>query len=327
MGQKTCTRPFVFLELQENRVFNCCPSWIDDHYIGTYTSGKSIFEIWNSLRSQAIRESMFDGSFSFCNRKICPVLHQEQLQDLDDILAGKHGEKLREIFSNQKTEVSPPDTINLCYDQSCNLRCPSCRTDLITVNQEHPKYELKRQLQEQVLEFIHSSKQPVRLSLTGSGDPFASRLFYEFLGRINLTQNPNISLTLQTNGVMFDASHWERISNVHGCKNIDVYISLDAGSEETYKKVRRGGNWIKLMNNLDYIAGLRDQGVLSYVRLDMVVQDNNYREINDFIGIAQKHAFYCMLMRITNWGTFSKEEFMVKNIFLNLTTSIRIFGT
>jgi len=314
MGRKTCIRPFVFLELQEDKVFNCCPAWIDDHFIGDYISGENIFEIWNSLASQAIRKTMFDGSFLFCNRTLCPKLQDEALlEDEDDILAGKYGDKLREIFAGRQTVVPPPDHLNLCYDLSCNLTCPSCRTELINVREDHPKYELKRRLQEQMIEFIHDTERPIRISLTGSGDPFASRLFFEFLGRIDLRRNPNITLTLQTNGIMFDKAHWDRLTNIYGCTYIDAYISLDAGSEATYKQTRRGGNWGKLINNLAFIARLRDPGVLKYVRLDMVVQDNNFREINDFIGIAQKHDFACYLMRIVNWGTFSEDEFRQKN--------------
>ena len=103
--------------------------------------------------------------------------------------------------------------------------------------------------------------------------------------------------------MLFDEPHWRRLGNIHACKHIDAYISLDAGCEATYRQTRRGGNWTKLMRNLDFIARLRDSGVLKCVRLDMVVQDNNFRDIPDFIGIARQHDFHCELMRIVNWGT------------------------
>ena len=297
-------------------MFSCCPAWIDDHDIGRYDSGADIFEIWNSAESQAIRASIFDGSFKFCSTKLCPRLHDPTtLDDEDDILAGRHGERLRNIYENRRTVVSAPDYLNLCFDLSCNLSCPSCRKELISVRKDHPKYEQKRRLEEQLLESIHRSDQPVRVSVTGSGDPFASRLFFDFLRRLDLNRNPNIVVTLQTNGVLFDEPHWRRLGNIHACKHIDAYISLDAGCEATYRQTRRGGNWTKLMRNLDFIAGLRDSGVLKCVRLDMVVQDNNFRDIPDFIGIARQHDFHCELMPIVNWGTFDDEEFARKNIF------------
>jgi molybdenum cofactor biosynthesis enzyme MoaA len=306
----------VFLELQEDHVYSCCPAWINDTRIGNYASGKTVLEIWNSPESRAIRESMLDGSLRYCNATLCPRLQNESvLEDVDDILAGRHGSKLQEIFATRQTVAPPPDHINLCYDRSCNLSCPSCRTELVMVRSDHPRYEAKQQLQEQVLEFIHSTRQPIRVSLTGSGDPFASRLFFELLGRIDLEKNPNITLTLQTNGVMFDKAHWDRVPNIHGCRHIDAYISLDAGTEATYLEVRRGGNWTRLMDNLAFVSGLNAQGAVKYVRLDMVVQDCNFHEINDFVRIARRYDFHCILMRLVNWGTYSDAEFERRNVF------------
>ena len=139
-------------------MFSCCPAWIDDHDIGRYDSGANIFEIWNSAESQAIRASIFDGSFKFCSTKLCPRLHYlTTLDDEDDILAGRHGERLRNIYENRRTVVSAPDYLNLCFDLSCNLSCPSCRKERISVRKDHPKYEQKRRLEEQLLESIHRS--------------------------------------------------------------------------------------------------------------------------------------------------------------------------
>ena len=114
---------------------------------------------------------------------------------------------------------------------------------------------------------------------------------------------------------MFDKAHWDRISNIHGCKHIDAYISLDAGTEATYAQVRRGGNWTRLMDNLAFVAGLHTEGLIKHVRLDMVVQACNFREINDFIRIAQRHDCHCLLMRLINWGTFSDAEFKERDVF------------
>src|SRR5262249_21183573 len=157
-----------------DRLYNCCPSWLNGHSSGEYASGQDIFEMWNSPDSQALRSSMFDGSFAYCNGTLCPVMQDlSNLDDIDDIVAGKRGKKLQEIYKDRQLTVGPPDHINLCYDLSCNLSCPSCRTELIMVRQDHPKYTAKRRLQEKVLEFVHATDHPIRISMTGSGDPFA----------------------------------------------------------------------------------------------------------------------------------------------------------
>ena len=83
---------------------------------------------------------------------------------------------------------------------------------------------------------------------------FSIPVFLTFIKKIDLTRNPNIKLNLQTNGDLFDLKHWEDIANVHNCKVINCIISLDASCEETYNIHRVGGNWIKLLNNLEFEA-------------------------------------------------------------------------
>ena len=93
--------------------------------------------------------------------------------------------------------------------------------------------------------------------------------------------------------------------------NISAIISLDAGIQDHYDKVRVGGDWSRLMKNLHFIQRLG----LKEVRLDMCVQKNNYKSIPEFIQIAQAHNFYSYTSRIYNWGTFTDKDFQIHNIF------------
>ncbi len=312
---KTCLRPFTFFELQRNEAYNCCPSWMNFQDIGKYDAESSIFALWNSAMSRKIRKSMFDGSFKYCNPTLCPRLQTGNMDDISAILDGHFGEDLRKIFAEKEVYLDAPTHLNLCYDLSCNLRCPSCRNELIFLKPNDPEFKKKEILQEQLLDFIHNTQKNITVSVTGSGDPFASKLFLGFIEKIDLTRNPNIELILQTNGVLFDPKHWEAIANVHNCKRIATLISLDASCEETYNINRAGGDWKRLLRNLEFVDELYQKNILKHVRLDMVVQDNNYREINAFIEIARRHNFDCSLQRITNWGTYNESQFRQKNTF------------
>ena len=81
-------------------------------------------------------------------------------------------------------------------------------------------------------------------------------------------------------------------------KNIAAIISLDAGTEESYNYTRRGGDWNKLMKNLEFISTLYKENKLKFVRLDCVVQNKNYKEIGTFINIAKKYNFHCYLSEL-----------------------------
>ena len=145
--------------------------------------------------------------------------------------------------------------------------------------------------------------------MTGSGDPFGSKIFRELLFSINGSQYPNVKINLQTNGVMFTEKYWSNMSQIHN--NIsNVLISLDASSEEVYKITRRGGSWPTLMKNLKFISELRADNRIKFVRLDFVVQKNNYRDMVGFINIGKKfNVDECYFALISNWDTWSAKEF------------------
>src|SRR5206468_11023436 len=49
---------------------------------------------------------------------------------------------------------------------------------------------------------------------------------------------------------------------------------------------------------------------LQYVKISMVVQDNNFREMPDFVRLGQRLSFDVVYFsQLVNWGTFSDEEF------------------
>ena len=157
---------------------------------------------------------------------------------------------------------------------------------------------------------IHSKPHPVHLNITGSGDPFGSPSFFNLLKKLDPKRNPKITITLQTNGVLWDENRWNQLKNIHKL-NVSAIISLDAGIKEHYDSVRVGGNWDKLMKNLHFIRELK----LSNIRLDMCVQRYNYKSIPEFIQIAQAHGFNSYTSRIFNWGTFAEKDFDYHNIF------------
>ena len=59
-----------------------------------------------------------------------------------------------------------------------------------------------------------------------------------------------------------------------------IDISIDAGDKETYERVRKGGEWDLLIENLDFLHTLKKDWI---VNLNMVVHKNNMNSIADKI--------------------------------------------
>jgi len=102
---------------------------------------------------------------------------------------------------------------------------------------------------------------------------------------------------------------WLRMKNIHD--NIQtIIVSFDAGTEPTYEKTRRGGNWDLLLENTARLGRLRKAGELNLLRLDFVVQKANYREMGEFVQLGKKlNADGVMFSMVLDWGTWPPATF------------------
>jgi len=308
-----CPNPFSQFDVYEDgRAFVCCNSWLPDS-IGNLNE-QPVPAIWNSEPARAIRDSIFDGSFRYCNHKLCPFIQNDSLPTLDE--AAKDP-RFTEIVRHRATRLDElPTFVNFCNDTSCNLSCPSCRTHKILFT-EGPELERRRELHDRLVLalFEQATDRHFRISITGSGDPFASKVFREFLFELDGRRFPNLKINLQTNGMMLTPRTWQRMHRIRD--NIEIVIvSFDAATPETYAITRRGGHWPTLIDNVSELGRLRKSGELRFLRLDFVVQQANYREMPAFVELARElGADRVNFSMVVNWGTWSKAEFAVRAIW------------
>lgn len=275
-----CRKPFEVLTIDVNgECFACvCQDWLPISIGNMFES--SLTDIWNGAVIEELRKSVSNGTMKYCNNFNC-----------SKIINADYDSDLPEIYSH-------PTLINFCYDMSCNLHCPSCRSEKLFIS-EGPEYEKMLQINKMITDFIAGTN--VTLNITGSGDPFGSKIFREFLYNFDGEASPNVRFDLQTNGQMIKKC-WKHMNKIH--KNIDVIrISMDAGTEETYKIVRAPGDWNRLIANIAYLNSVRYDYNFK-VHSDFVVQKINYKEIPKYIRLAENLGIdQINLQKITDWGT------------------------
>lgn len=301
-----CEQPFNRIEVNEaGDVFNCCPAWLNKP-IGNLLS-HSLEDIWNSQTAIQIRESIHNGSYKYCNKNLCPRLKNSEMpkENVKD-------PSILDLMLNKKSILkTSPTKLNCCYDRSCNLKCASCRTNLIMHKEFSIDWNKASQIQSQLLPLMGHLEW---LEVTGSGDPFASTVFFELLKSLNIRDFPRLKIFLHTNATLWTQDRWSQISGIHQLvKKVD--ISIDAASEKTYQKVRAHGHFQALLNNLKFISGLKKQGFLDDVKLSFVVQSENFHEIPSFVELAKSLQFDRVLFSmLDNWGTFDDETYKAKAI-------------
>ncbi|MEL6504616.1 MAG: radical SAM protein [Pseudomonadota bacterium] len=303
LSQKFCSRPFTTLVTGfSGGSFLCdCPAYLP-FPSGNVLEDQNADDIWNSEKAQEIRRSILDGDFSYCSRSLCGLIKEDLLPNKDEVT----DTYLRDIIDNHRVELPRgPKTVQLSHDQSCNLACPSCRTEIMTLKgseQEPYMTSLDRVL----LPLLEKTRGVVMVS--GGGDPFGSKFYRSVLSSLNPDRFKDLNISILTNGLLLTPKQWSQFEDAHPMVNA-LLVSVDAAREETYADVRRPGNLNKLIKNLEFLSEKRKSGALKYFGLCFVVQQKNFREMPEFVALGKRLGVDAIwFQRIVNFGSFTSDE-------------------
>jgi MoaA/NifB/PqqE/SkfB family radical SAM enzyme len=313
-----CSKPFTWFEVstkganvqRKGDVYMCCPSWLDTS-IGNLAD-QSVEEIWNGENAQKIRESILDGSFKYCDASKCAFLQTASgpVQPVEAV----EDKTLKTVIAEGLTKLPyGPKEVICSYDSSCNLSCPSCRFEVFI---EHESKEQILALEEKLRS--EALKDATFLYITGSGDPFGSPYFRKWLQTMKKSEMPNLKeIRLHSNAQLWTPGLWNTIPEEIRELITSAEISVDAACAATYSVNRRGGDFDKLLRNFEFISSLLKNGPLKSVTISMVVQENNFQEMPDFVRLGQRFGFDVIYFsQLVNWGTFSSKDYANRAVHL-----------
>ena len=284
---KKCPRPFdTILIDKQGSCYACeCQSWLPQS-LGNLQV-KALEEIMDSEMHQHLQSSITDGTYRYCNEHQCSYIKSGAV--LND--RPKHIKHLR-----------------LAIDDSCNLKCPSCRKSMI-FHKEGSAYDLGIKLADKINVWLQRYEHGIQVHIGSDGDPFASHVYRHFMEQT--PQRDNIKYSILTNALMFKEFH-TRVPNVIN-NLVELGVSIDGATKETYEKLRLGGKWAKINENLECIAGLKQKHEFKFV-LHFVVQKDNYHEMESIIDLGEQYgADRVWLNKIEDWGTI--DDFRTQDIF------------
>ena len=273
---------------------------------GTDTQG--IDEIWNGAPIQEIRRSILDGDFTYCSRLNCPEILGGTLPKKDEIT----DPRLRDIIDNRKVILDDaPLTISLSHDPSCNLACPSCRLDILNINNKQ-REDLDRFSDRILLPLMEDA--PVTLILSTDGDPFGSKHYRHLMRSFDPSRHSKVRIQFLTNGLLLTAREWDELTNLHSMVG-SVSVSIDAAEASTYEDLRRPGKWSVITENMENLSRLRRAGKVPYVSLNFVVQKKNYRQMPAFVEMTKAWGFdRALFLKLINIGSFTTDQFVENNV-------------
>ena len=285
--QRTCRRPFDTVLIDKSgSCYACeCTSWLPQS-IGNLQV-KSLSDILDSDMRKHLQRSVSDGTYRYCNEHQC------------------------EYVKNMNPKIKKTDdikNIRLGIDDSCNLRCPSCRNGLI-FHKEGNAYNLGIRLADRINEWLLTYVNSIKVHIGSDGDPFASHVYRHFMKHTPIRDN--IKYSLLTNGLMLKEFHK---SIPHVIRNmVDLGVSIDGASPATYEKLRQGGKWNKIIEALDCMSELKQKHNFNFY-LHMVVQQDNWHEMESMLELGHKYnADRVYFNKIEDWNTnidFTSQTFM-----------------
>lgn len=282
-----CPRPRdTILIDKQGSCYACeCQSWLPQS-IGNLQI-RSLQEIIGGDMHQHLQSSITDGTYRYCNEHQCSYIKSG---------AVLHGQ---------------PDRIQhlrLAIDDSCNLRCPSCRKGMI-FHKEGSAYNLGIRLADRINDWLHTYDNPIQVHIGSDGDPFASHVYRHFMQQT--PHRDNITYSILTNGLMFREFH-DRVPGVIGNLK-ELGVSIDGATKETYEKLRLGGRWEKILEGLECMAEQKQRHGFRFI-LHFVVQKENYHEMETIIDLGEQYgADRVWLNKIEDWGTM--DDFGTQNIW------------
>lgn len=314
LNDYVCKHPFNYMDVSHTGVFLCCPSWLPiDISVKDDDNNIMIDKTWNGPIAEKIRASVLSGDYTYCNKNTCPELNTLLNGDTIPSVFVHKSEFNRDDFTN-------PTEILYGQDRSCNLKCPSCRSNVIPNDKiESKAHKKKQKLQDDITHFFGSTL--IQILLTGSGDPIYSKIYRDFLFNFQRKDYPVLeSIHLVTHGMLLDQKTWNKISCIEYIDVID--IGIDAGTKYTYEHVSRlNGNWNRLLDNVAMLAALTDKKrsiIFSYV-----VTQHNYKEMYQLYNIIRdifkdsKSNCYFNFRQIMHWetGKYTKDEVKSISVF------------
>jgi hypothetical protein len=136
-------------------------------------------DLLQSALAQDIRQSIIDGSYEYCNEKTCGIINNNQLNSIDTVPIN-----VVPLLKDSKEFILPYEIV-IAGDLTCNLSCPSCRTRVIkqSPDQIEKQQQLGKILSQNI--FTTPTDQKINLTLSTSGELFASTMLLNFVSSID----------------------------------------------------------------------------------------------------------------------------------------------
>lgn len=201
--------------------------------------------------------------------------------------------ELLDAWNNRHLALAnAPKLLNIEPSNYCNLKCIMCPRDKMTRPQGKMSMELFSSILTQAAEMGIE-----QIVLTGYGEPFLHPDIFQML---KLLRQSGLQSRMYTNAQLLCPDYIDKLSSNPPCH---LTISLDGINPQTYEKIRRNGNFHKVMDNLNYLLESRKSWALPMkISLRITQMPETSSDIDHYLQFWQERIEEIELVPMHNWG-------------------------
>lgn len=257
------------------------------HPLGNVTRS-NLLDIWHGPRAAALRSALAEDDFSLgCEWCEWPVADGRR-----DLAFARWFDR----YAPAGGETPWPRQIEFSISNTCNLQCVMCNGDWSSSirAQREGRDPLPTVYTDEFFEQLEAFLPHVEAVKFLGGEPFLAAETLRILDRlIALDLRPRCHIT--TNGTQWTP----RVERILEMLPVDIALSLDAATAETYEAIRVGSRWETVMANLDRFLD-RAAGTGTKVDLTFCLMEGNWHEFGRFCAMADERDLLVTVNTVTH---------------------------
>ena len=240
--------------------------------------GAGRYSIWHGW----VYFSSSDNSDPLTNGRCYELVSGERKVRLINLVAGAtSSENSRlahaEFVAGAERQQAKPSMISYISTADCNIDCPACSQNIV----RYAKIQHRPDTTNAILDLV-----PYLTSFVWhGGEPYLIKKFRRFIDEFQTEHNPNLVFGFTSNGQQITAAEAEKLLKF---PQINASVSVDSFNAETFSRVRAGGDFKRILDNLHRLMGQYDAPQRVY-SVGMIICKSNLTELPDNLTYAIEH--------------------------------------
>jgi len=190
-----------------------------------------------------------------------------------------------------------PAALDVEPNNTCNFKCPHCQVPYWS----KPAAFLD---EERFARILRQAPRLVRIKLQGMGEPLLNK---HLVGMLKLGEARGVSMSFFSNA---SALTGETAAALAGLKDTEITFSLDGATKETFERIRAGGKFEKVIENIARIVAARGAKREPVISGWTLATRENLGELAGVVRLAKEIGLDRLTIQtfLSDWGKEGMKE-------------------